>query len=172
MGVRGTPTSPSSETSDCESGYLYHLDCNSAICLVAPTSPALPRVVVYVSLEDEVLFLFFLPSGMDNFVRLAPTDYASVTRALEAGAGGVAVRGSSGGGEHGRLGSGAARLGRLRAPLDSARLSSAQQRVAWRTRRGGRGVADARERGEARRRDTSFTIPPSAIYELLPIGSL
>jgi 4-hydroxy-2-oxoheptanedioate aldolase len=27
--------------------------------------------------------------GMDTFVRLAPTDYASVTRALEAGAGGV-----------------------------------------------------------------------------------
>lgn len=27
--------------------------------------------------------------GMDSFVRLAPTDYASVTRALEAGAGGV-----------------------------------------------------------------------------------
>lgn len=27
--------------------------------------------------------------GMDSFVRMAPTDYASVTRALEAGAGGV-----------------------------------------------------------------------------------
>lgn len=37
----------------------------------------------------EVMALAARATGMDSFVRLAPTDYASVTRCLEAGAGGV-----------------------------------------------------------------------------------
>lgn len=37
----------------------------------------------------EIATLAARSQGMDSFVRLAPTDYASVTRALEAGAGGV-----------------------------------------------------------------------------------
>lgn len=37
----------------------------------------------------EIATLACRSQGMDSFVRLAPTDYASVTRALEAGAGGV-----------------------------------------------------------------------------------
>lgn len=37
----------------------------------------------------EVMALAARATGMESFVRLAPTDYASVTRCLEAGAGGV-----------------------------------------------------------------------------------
>ncbi len=37
----------------------------------------------------EVMALAARATGLDSFVRLAPTDYASVTRCLEAGAGGV-----------------------------------------------------------------------------------
>lgn len=37
----------------------------------------------------EIATLACRSQGMDSFVRLAPTDYATVTRALEAGAGGV-----------------------------------------------------------------------------------
>lgn len=37
----------------------------------------------------EVMALAARATGMDSFVRLAPTDYASVTRCLEAGSGGV-----------------------------------------------------------------------------------
>lgn len=37
----------------------------------------------------EIMALAARATGMDSFVRLAPTDYASVTRCLEAGAGGV-----------------------------------------------------------------------------------
>jgi len=39
--------------------------------------------------EMELLSLACRASGLDSFVRLAPTDYATVLRALEAGAGGI-----------------------------------------------------------------------------------
>jgi 2-dehydro-3-deoxyglucarate aldolase/4-hydroxy-2-oxoheptanedioate aldolase len=43
----------------------------------------------FTTAELEILAISARSHGMDSFVRLAPTDYATVTRALEAGTGGI-----------------------------------------------------------------------------------